>query len=260
MKIISWNVNGIRAVTKKGFVDWLHQESPDIVCLQETKAQYDQFPEELKTHPNYHISHSSAEKKGYSGVATLSKIPFIKTTLLDIDLFDSEGRVLIHEGEHFFLINAYFPNGQRDHNRVPYKLNFCEEILAKVNDLKKIKPVIITGDFNTAHQEIDLANPKSNIKTTGFLPIEREWMDKFIANGFIDIFRSTYPDRTGAYTWWSHRPTVRERNIGWRIDYFFITPDLLPHVKETNIFPEVKGSDHCPIGLELSLKNHVSFR
>jgi exodeoxyribonuclease-3 len=251
MKIISWNVNGIRSVYKKGFVEWFTRESPDILCLQETKADFEQFPIELREMKEHEISHSSAIKKGYSGVATFSRAKLLDTKKIDKTSFDSEGRVLIHEFYDFFLMNCYFPNGQRDHNRVPFKLEFCDEILAKANELKIKKPVIITGDFNTAHLEIDLANPKTNKNTTGFLLSERAWMDKFISEGYIDIFRKLNPSTTGAYTWWSNMPGVRARNIGWRIDYFFITPDLLSRVKGAHIQPEVLGSDHCPIVLEL---------
>jgi exodeoxyribonuclease-3 len=251
MKLISWNVNGIRAVYKKGFLEWFSRESPDILCLQETKADFEQFPPGLLNLPSYEIFHSSAIRKGYSGVATFSREKFLDTFFFKKKLYDSEGRVLIHEHPHFFLVNAYFPNGSRDLSRVPFKLAFYDDMLKKVNHLRQSKPVIITGDFNTAHSEIDLANPKSNTKTTGFLPEERVWIDKFIADGWVDIFRKLHPSKKGAYTWWSPRPTVRERNIGWRIDYFFISPELLPCVKKAEILPEVMGSDHCPILLEL---------
>lgn len=251
MKIISWNVNGIRSVYNKGFLEWFTKESPDILCLQETKAQFDQFPVEIREMKQHQIFHSSAEKKGYSGVATFSREKILDTKKIEKDSFDSEGRVLIHELTDFYLINCYFPNGQRDHKRVPFKMEFCDEILKKLNQLKKIKPIIITGDFNTAHREIDLANPKSNKNTTGFLPIERAWMDKFISEGYVDTYRLLHPNQTGAYSWWSNRPGVRERNIGWRIDYFFVSSDLVPKIKRATICPEVKGSDHCPIVLEL---------
>lgn len=251
MKLISWNVNGIRSVYNKGFLEWFTRESPDILCLQETKANFDQFPSELKQMQEHAISHSSAEKKGYSGVATFSREKILDTKKIEKHCFDAEGRVLIHEFKDFFLLNCYFPNGQRDHKRVPFKLEFCDDVLTKMNELKKIKPIIITGDFNTAHTEIDLANPKTNKKTTGFLPVERAWMDKFIQEGYIDIFRHLNPDKVGAYSWWSNFAGARERNIGWRIDYFFITPELLPRVKSASIQPEVKGSDHCPVVLEL---------
>ena len=250
MKLISWNVNGIRAVYKKGLAEWITKESPDILCLQETKADFDQFPSELTTLSGYQISHSSAVKKGYSGVSTFTREKILDTKKFEKDLYDCEGRVLIHELADFFLLNCYFPNGSRDHSRVPYKMQFCEDILIKINELEKIKPVIITGDFNTAHTEIDLANPKTNTKTTGFLPLERAWMDRFVAAGWVDIFRHLNPGKTGAYTWWSNRPTVRERNIGWRIDYFFVSPKLVGKVKRADILPAVMGSDHCPVLLE----------
>jgi exodeoxyribonuclease-3 len=252
MKLISWNVNGIRSVFNKGFLEWFTRESPDIVCLQETKADFDQFPIELRQIKGHEVFYSCADKKGYSGVATFSRAKFLDTKKFEKKIYDSEGRVLIHELEDFFLVNCYFPNGQRDHKRVPFKMDFCEDILSHLKVLRKQKPVIITGDFNTAHTEIDLANPKSNKKTTGFLPQERAWMDKFIHEGFVDIYRHLHPNQTGAYTWWSNRPGVRSRNIGWRIDYFFISPELLPRVKSARIQSQVMGSDHCPIVLELS--------
>ena len=251
MKLISWNVNGIRAVYKKGFPEWFAKELPDILCLQETKASFDQFPIELTKIPNYQIFDSSSVKKGYSGVATFSREKILDTKKSEKEVYDCEGRVLVHELKDFFLVNCYFPNGSRDHSRVPYKLQFCDDILKIINKLQEKKPVVITGDFNTAHKEIDLANPKTNIKTTGFLPIERAWMDKFVSEGWIDIYRHLNPEKTGAYTWWSNRPTVRERNIGWRIDYFFISQSLLKHVKRVDILPNIKGSDHCPVLLEL---------
>jgi exodeoxyribonuclease III len=251
MKLISWNVNGIRSVYNKGFPEWFARESPDILCLQEVKANIDQFPSELMSQTDYFVSSSTAQKKGYSGVATFSREKILDTKLFDKECFDSEGRVLIHELADFFLLNCYFPNGQRDHKRVPFKLEFCEDIHKKIGELRKIKPVVITGDFNTAHTEIDLANPKTNKKTTGFLPNEREWMGRFIDEGMVDVFRHLNPGKTGAYTWWSNFAGARERNIGWRIDYFFISPDLLPRLKDARILPEVRGSDHCPIVLEL---------
>lgn len=251
MRIISWNVNGIRAVHHKGFLEWFTKESPNILCLQECKADSEQFPSEIRDLKS-HIWHlSAAEKKGYSGVATFSQEKILDTKKLEKNIFDQEGRTLIHEYEKFFLLNCYFPNGQRDHGRVPYKMEYCDEILKIIKILDKKKPVIITGDFNTAHFEIDLANPKSNIKTTGFLPNERAWLDQLVSEGFIDIFRVKNPQKTGAYTWWTYRGDCRQRNIGWRIDYFFISERLLPFVEDVGIMPEVLGSDHCPIFLDL---------
>jgi exodeoxyribonuclease III len=251
MKIISWNVNGIRSVFKKGFLEWFAMESPDILCLQETKAEITQFPPELSEQVGLEISHSSALKKGYSGVATLSREKILDTKKFERNVFDDEGRVLIHTFEDFYLLNCYFPNGQRDHKRVPFKLQFCDEVLEKIDGLRRSKPVIITGDFNTAHREIDLANPKTNKNTTGFLPIERAWMDKLVAHGWVDVYRHLHPAQEGAYTWWSQmKPDIRERNIGWRLDYFFISPELLPRVKRAEILSTVRGSDHCPVLLE----------
>ena len=252
MKIISWNVNGIRSVFNKGFLEWFAKESPDILCLQETKAQIEQFPADLLTHKHYQVIHSSAMKKGYSGVATITREKVLDTKKIEKHEYDSEGRVLIHEMLDFYLVNCYFPNGQRDHARVPFKLEFCDFVLDRINELKKKKPVIITGDFNTAHKEIDIANPKGNQKTTGFLPIERAWMDKFVSLGWVDIYRQLHPEQVGAYTWWSQlNPSIRERNHGWRIDYFFVSAGFEKRVKRAEILADVKGSDHCPILLEI---------
>lgn len=254
MKLASWNVNGIRACAKKGFVEWLDKEDCDVVCLQEIKAETDQFPEEILKRDEF-LYINSAEKKGYSGVAIFSKKEPIEVWEgLGIEEFDCEGRTLIAEFEDYILFNCYFPNGQRDHNRVPYKLNFSDAVMEEALKLKKEKKkeIIICGDYNTAHQAIDLANPKSNKNSTGFLPNEREWMDKFFANGFIDTFRHFTPDENGHYTWWTYRGNCREKNIGWRIDYFCVTNDLLSRVSKSYHRPEVLGSDHCPIILELN--------
>jgi exodeoxyribonuclease-3 len=251
MKIISWNVNGIRSVYKKGFVEWFTKSSPDILCLQETRAALSQFPTELLHINRFEVHSAEAVKKGYSGVATWSRQKILDTKKLDNKTFDSEGRTLIHEFEDFYLMNCYFPNGQRDHSRVPFKLKYCQAIQKKVKLLRRDKPVIITGDFNTAHHPIDLANPVANKNTTGFLLPEREWHDEFIQNGMIDIYRELHPKTAGAYTWWSNRAGCRERNIGWRIDYFFISPDLKNKVKKAEILDSVVGSDHCPILLDL---------
>ena len=258
MKITTWNVNGLRACLKKGFLDWFCREKFDIVCLQEVKASCDQLPPEVVTMPDYHISYAVAEKKGYSGVALFSRkdiaMPNI-TIGLGIDQFDKEGRTIVAEYPWFTLFIGYFPNGSRDHKRVPYKLAYCRQIAKKAQALwhKDKKPVIITGDFNTAHHEIDLANPHSNHKTTGFLPKERAWMDEFTQQGFHDVFRLHHPKQKGYYTWWTYRGDCRQRNIGWRIDYFFLTKSLLDCVKKIHHSPEVLGSDHCPIVLELDI-------
>jgi exodeoxyribonuclease-3 len=254
MKIVSWNVNGIRACVNKGFIDFLDTEKPDIVCLQEIKALEEQFPEELINRPEHFYIHS-AEKKGYSGVTIISKKEPIKVWEgLGIEEFDSEGRCLIAEYDKFVLFNCYFPNGQRDHGRVPYKLAFSDAVLKEALKLKKTlkKEIIICGDYNTAHTAMDLANPKSNVKSTGFLPIEREWMDKLFANGFVDTFRYFTPmEENGHYTWWTYRSNCREKNIGWRIDYFCVTQPLMTQVKKSYHLPMVLGSDHCPLCIEL---------
>jgi exodeoxyribonuclease-3 len=258
LKISSWNVAGIRACEKKGFHDWVKDSMPDIICLQETKALTSQLSEELVSPVGYSALYAPAERKGYSGVATWVRdgLECEHTIGLGIDQFDTEGRCLITEFSNFFLFNCYFPNGKRDHSRVPYKLEFCREVAKQALSLKKKfkKEVIITGDYNTAHHEVDLANPKTNRKSTGFLPIEREWMDEFKAQGFSDLFRQFHPhDENGHYTWWTYRGDCRERNIGWRIDYFWSSNEFLSQIEHCDHSPEVMGSDHCPINLYLKL-------
>ena len=252
-KILSWNVNGIRAAQKKGFIEWLEKESPDILCVQETKANIDQLGEELIKPDGYKTSWSSAERKGYSGVAIYTKIdPIDVKNGFGIKRFDQEGRILIQDYKDFILFNIYFPNGQRDEERLKYKLEFYDEFLKYTNKLKdKGRKIIVCGDINTAHKEIDLARPKENEKTSGFLPIERKWMDKFVSEGYVDTFRHFIKEGRH-YTYWDPITRARERNVGWRIDYFFITPNLLPNLKSAFIMPEVMGSDHCPIGIELN--------
>ena len=251
MKLLSWNVNGLRACAQKGFLRWLEQENADFVGLQETKAHPDQITAELRNPTSYQSIWDSAEKRGYSGVATyLRHEPLSVQKGLGETSFDCEGRTLTVEYRDFFLINAYFPNGQRDHKRVPFKMAYCQAMVEHCERLRAKKEVIVCGDFNTAHQEIDLRNPKQNVETTGFLPIERAWIDHFIALGYVDIFRVQNP-KPFQYTWWSYRPTVRERNIGWRIDYFFVSKSLARFVKRAYHQPHVFGSDHCPIGIEL---------
>lgn len=256
LKLVTWNVNGIRATQKKGLLDWLEREKPQIVGFQETKAEIGQLDESLTKRDDYYTYYFSAKKKGYSGVALFSskKLPEPKITYgLGIEKFDQEGRAIIAEYEKFFLINAYFPNGQPDLGRVPYKLEFSRALAKLALKLEKKKPVIVCGDINTAHQPIDIARPKENEKNTGFLPIERAWIDEFIEQGFIDIFRKLNPDLKDAYTWWSFRAGSRARNIGWRLDYFFITKGLLPKIKNTYIQGETFGSDHCPVFLDLKI-------
>jgi exodeoxyribonuclease-3 len=253
MKILSWNVNGLRAVAKKGFFEWLKKTSPDILCLQEIKVQVDQLDAPLINPPGYHGFFNPAERKGYSGVATYSKS---KPTRIHkgfgIPKFDTEGRVLITDHGDFLLFNVYFPNGKMGTERLNYKMEFYEEILSYCDKLKRQgKKLVICGDYNTAHKEIDLSRPKENEKVSGFLPVERTWMDKLVEHGYVDTFR-LFTKEPNHYSWWDMITRARERNVGWRIDYHFITEDLVPHLRNAWIMPEVMGSDHCPVGIELS--------
>jgi exodeoxyribonuclease-3 len=252
MKIYSWNVNGIRAVQKKGFIEWVKQESPDVLCLQETKANQDQLDDELINIEGYKSYFNSAERKGYSGVAVYTKEePLSVDYGLGIDKFDSEGRVIICEYPAFTLLNIYFPNGQKDDERLNYKMEFYDAVLEYCNnEVSKGKKLVVSGDYNTAHNEIDLKNPKANSTRSGFLPIERAWVDKFIANGYIDTFRYLNPE-TVKYSWWSYRFNARKNNAGWRIDYHFVSENFKTQIKDTEILNDVLGSDHCPVVLEL---------
>lgn len=253
-KIVSWNVNGIRAAEKKGFLEYMKSESPDIIGIQETKAQPDQLGDSLKNIPGYKSYFCSAEKKGYSGVAIYSKIEPKKVTYgCGEPRFDVEGRVLCAEYDDFIFYNIYYPNGGRGPERVKYKLEFYDYMLDIWEPLrKKGKKLILTGDFNTAHKEIDLARPKENSKTTGFLPEERAWLDKISGLGYIDIFR-VFNQEPDQYTYWDQITRARERNVGWRIDYFWVTPNVMPIVVDAPIQMDVMGSDHCPIQLHLEV-------
>ncbi len=252
MKIVSWNVNGLRAIAQKGFLDYVFRESPDVLCLQEVKAFPEQVAEEFRSPKGYHSYWNSAQRPGYSGVATFVKMPPKKVELgIGNPRFDAEGRVLMTELDDFLLFNIYFPNGQKDETRLQYKMDFYEALLVYCNKLRKQgRKLIVCGDYNTAHFAIDLARPKENEETSGFLPIERAWMDKWVANGFVDTFRhfNKEPDH---YSWWSYRANARANNVGWRIDYHFISDDLLPRLKKAYIQPETFGSDHCPVVLEI---------
>jgi len=252
VRILSWNVNGIRAVIGKGFLDWLRTEHPDILCLQETKAQPEQLGKDMQAPQGYHAYWNYPERKGYSGVATFTKEePTSVRNGFGIEAFDAEGRVLITEYPDFLLFNVYFPNGKKDETRLKYKMDFYEAFLQFVDPLRaEGKKLIVCGDLNTAHNEIDLARPKENEKVSGFLPMERAWMDKFVAYGFVDTFRH-FNKEPGQYTWWDLKSRARERNVGWRIDYFFVTENLLPSISKAFIMPDVTGSDHCPIGITL---------
>ncbi len=254
MKILCWNVNGIRAADKKGLFSWFNLEKPDILCLQEIKAIPAQIPAHLRNTPGYNIYFNSAEKKGYSGVATYSKVkPLSIKKGFGIDRFDSEGRILITEFSSFILFNIYFPNGKKNQDRLDYKLDFYDTFLGYADNLKSEgKNIIVCGDFNTAHKEIDLARPKENEKISGFLPIERAWIDTFIDHGYVDVFREFNKEKD-QYSWWSMRTGARKRNIGWRIDYFFVNKEFMSHVEKAFILQDVTGSDHCPIGIEIDI-------
>ncbi|MCH8035318.1 MAG: exodeoxyribonuclease III [Bacteroidetes bacterium] len=252
VRILSWNVNGIRAAYKKGILNWFRKEQPDILCVQETKAMKEQLPEDLINVNGYASYFSSAERKGYSGTATYTKVNPVKVVNgIGIKKFDSEGRFLVTEFDEFVLFNIYFPNGKAKKERLQYKMDFYEAFLKHLKKLlKQDKKIVICGDVNTAHKEIDLARPKENEKISGFLPEEREWIDKLLETGFIDTFRK-FNQKPEQYTWWDMMTRARDRNVGWRIDYFFISDNLKDNLKNALILPEVMGSDHCPVGIEL---------
>jgi len=254
IEILCWNVNGIRAVERKGFLPWLSRTSPDILCLQEVKAQADQLLPEVYQPSGYRGYWHFPLRKGYSGVATLTRLePAAVQNGLGIERFDVEGRVITAGYPWFTLINVYFPNGKASQERLEYKMDFYDAFLDFVEPLRAGgRGLVVCGDFNTAHKEIDLARPRENENVSGFLPVEREWMDRFVARGFVDAFRH-FNREPHHYTWWSMRTRARERNIGWRLDYFFVTGDLLGSVTEASILPDVMGSDHCPVGLRLRL-------
>jgi len=254
MKILSWNVNGIRAAEKKGLFEWFTKNAPAILCLQEIKALPEQVPAHLRNIPGYHIFWNPAERKGYSGVVTFTKHKPVDTKKgFGIDRFDLEGRILITEYPEIVLFNIYFPNGKKNQERLDYKLDFYDTFLGYADNLKvKGKNIVVCGDFNTAHQEIDLARPKENEHISGFLPIERAWIDTFIDHGYVDTFRA-FNQEPHHYTWWDLKSRARERNVGWRIDYFFVNKEFLPQIKKAFILQEVMGSDHCPIGIELKV-------
>jgi exodeoxyribonuclease-3 len=252
MRIFSWNVNGYRAVLKNGFLDWLNAEKPDVVCLQETKVNRSQLTEEQANPLGYHSYWVSADKAGYSGVSILSRSPikYLNYKIGEPEI-DSEGRFLEASFEDFDLISSYFPNSQRDHARLDYKLAFCNYMQGYMQSkVKSGRDVIVCGDVNVAHKEIDLKNPKTNMNNAGFLPAERNWMTEFLDSGFVDGFRQFNPEPDN-YTWWSYRPGVREKNIGWRLDYFLYNEGFKAKVQSSKIHPSVKGSDHCPIELML---------
>ncbi|MDR0908525.1 MAG: exodeoxyribonuclease III [Spirochaetaceae bacterium] len=263
MRLLSWNVNGIRSVEKKGFLGWLASDSPDVLCIQETKASPEQLSEAILqacdgSSQNYYSFWASAKRKGYSGVAIFSKTEPLSISPMGIAEFDDEGRVLIADysnapGGGFILINAYFPNSQEAGKRLDYKLRFCDAMMELCTGLvAQGKNIVLCGDYNIAHTEIDLAHPKQNEGNPGYLPEERAWMDTWIEAGFVDTFRSFYPGEKGHYSWWSYRAFgARDRNVGWRLDYWTVNKDFMPQVKKASICTEVMGSDHCPVELDI---------
>ena len=248
MKLVSWNVNGIRACVRKGFLDYFQQVDADIFCIQETKLQENQITLELE---GYHQFWNYAERKGYSGTAVFSKkAPLSVTYGIELEEPDTEGRVITLEFDDFYLVNVYTPNSKRDLTRLDYRLIWEDGMKNHLIKLNEIKPIIFCGDLNVAHNEIDLKNPKPNIGNSGFTLEERGKMTSLLDAGFIDSFRYFYPDQTDAYTWWSYMSKVRERNIGWRIDYFIVSESFTEVLKDAYIHANILGSDHCPIVLE----------
>lgn len=254
MKLVSWNVNGLRAVHRNGYWDDFLAMKPDVFCIQETKAHPDQLPEEVREVAGYHSYFASSKlKKGYSGVATYSNIePESVEYGWNDPRFDDEGRVVTLHYKDFILLNVYFPNGGQGPERLQYKLEFYDAFLEHIDQLRRAKPVIFCGDINTAHEEIDLARPKENEENTGFLPEERAWIDEVVRHGYIDTFRHLHPTKTGAYSYWDLKTRARDRNVGWRIDYVFTSSELLPKLKSASIHPDIYGSDHCPVSAEFS--------
>lgn len=253
MNIISWNTNGLRGTIKnKMWEPFLKATGADVVCLQETKSEPTQLPEDFPG-AGWHSAYSwSKLKKGYSGVSIFSKVKPIRfIDGMGIKKFDEEGRTIIAEYKNFYLINCYFPNGGGGPHRLEYKLEFYDAFLKFVEKLRKEKEVIFTGDVNTAHTEIDLARPKENMENTGFLPVERAWIDKVVSKGFVDVWRSFFPNKKDVYTYWDQKTRARDRNVGWRIDYFFGSPKIYKEIKKVTVYSDIFGSDHCPIGISI---------
>jgi len=252
MKLYTWNVNGMRAALRNGFMDWLDETKPDVLCLQETKAMLTDIPDEARAPKGYESVWHSAQKKGYSGVAVYFKTRKKPENIspLGADEFDSEGRVQLIEYPEFVIVNAYWPNSQPERKRLDYKLRFGEAMANVSKSIrKKGKAAIFCGDFNIAHKEIDLARPKPNRNNPGFYPEECAFMDTFMNGGHVDVFREQHPDEEGHYSWWSYRGQARAKNIGWRLDYHVVTEDFTPEVKRADIHADVRGSDHCPVSL-----------
>ncbi len=252
MRLITWNVNGLRAILTRGALDWAWARQPDALCLQEIKVRPEQLKEQHRLNPDYQVIWNPADRPGYSGVATFLRSPARQSLLgMDDPRFDVEGRVIQTLHPDFRLFNIYFPNGGRGYDRVTYKLDFYARLLELCDELHSLgENIILTGDFNTAHQPIDLRNPKQNETTSGFMPEERLWVQKFLDHGFVDVFRHLNPTVV-QYTWWTYRMDARRRGIGWRLDYFLISQALLPRVRNVTIHESVPGSDHCPVELDM---------
>ena len=255
MKFISWNVNGLRAVVTKGFEDFFKNINADIFCIQETKMQEEQLEMITRTiFDGYYIYFNSAIKKGYSGTAVFSRVKPINVSYgIGIEEHDNEGRVITLEYDKFFLVCCYTPNVKRDLSRLEYRMKWEGDFREYLLNLDKSKPVILCGDLNVAHNEIDLKNPKSNVGNAGFTNEERSKMTELLNAGFVDTFRLLYPNKTDAYSWWSYMRNAREKNVGWRIDYFITSQSIKDKIKDSVIYPEIYGSDHCPVGLELDI-------
>ena len=254
LRLVSWNVNGIRASYKKGFIDWLMADRPDILCLQETKAQPEQLPEDLRDVQGYHAYFASAERKGYSGVALYSRTEPLKVIPGFGDgVFDNEGRVIVADYPDFTIFGVYFPNGNASPERLAYKMAFYDAFLDHITACVRTgKNVVVCGDVNTAHTAIDLARPKQNEKVSGFLPEERAWIDRLIEAGFVDTFRQ-FTTEGGHYSWWDMKSGARARNVGWRLDYFFVNAAFADRVKKSYMLTDVMGSDHCPVCIEVAV-------
>ncbi len=253
MRLVSWNVNGIRAAERKGFLDWLAEDRPDVACLQETKAHASQLSPALLHPDGYESYWNAAERKGYSGTVTYARrSPVMAMTDFGDRFLDGEGRIVLTEFDAFHLFNVYFPNGGSGEERLRFKLAFYRRFLELAEDFRKQKPVVICGDVNTAHTRDDLARPDANAETSGFLPVERRWIDALVSAGYVDTFR-LFHEGNGHYTWWDVKTRSRERNVGWRLDYFFVSRELVPRVQDARIRPDVAGSDHCPVELTMDV-------
>lgn len=254
MQFVSWNVNGLRSIYKKGFLNWFGAIRPDVLCIQETKAHEKQLPEDLRNIKGYNSYYSHPERKGYSGVALYSKIePISIEKAFSKNTIDDEGRIIISRYEKFTLMNIYFPNGKMSQERLDYKLEFYKAFLDECKlRMEKGEELLVCGDVNTAHKEKDIARPKQNENVSGFLPEEREWLDRFIDEGLVDTFRM-FNGEGGHYSWWDYKTRARERNVGWRIDYFFASRGITPKIKASYMLSEIMGSDHCPIVLDMEI-------